>query len=729
MIHFEDELNAEQLNVVREGDGPCLVLAGAGSGKTRTITYRVAYLIEQGIDPKNILLLTFTNKAAKEMTERVKLLLGAEQGLPWAGTFHHVAYRILRVSAPLIGLDHNFSILDSEDSLDLIKLSLKQEGIDRTQRRFPSPRVVHSIISYARNAEQTIESVLSDQHPKWLDFSDQITRVTEDYAKRKREANVMDFDDLLVNLYLLLIRSESLRNRYAAQFKYILVDEYQDTNKIQASIIRLFASVHGNVLVVGDDAQSIYSFRAADIQNILDFEHQYKQVKIFRLEKNYRSTPDILDLANEVIVHNERQYQKTLQAHVERFTKPELHAFADQSEEAEYIAERILELREEGVPLNGMAVLFRAAFHSQALEVELTKRDILYDYRGGLRFFERSHIKDVLAYLRIFANLDDSIAWSRVLNMQTGIGPASAGAIIQGLKNVQNQERPIILDDEALGKAEESLSGTELDEKDLASPFKKQKEIQKNVPRIKRANLSHIGALLPSRAQIGWNDFLQIWDEITKSDGSPAGLMQAVLHSKYADYLEAEYDNYRDRIQDIEQLVLFASRQNDLSRFLAEASMQESYAEAGARGSHYEDEQVVLSTIHQAKGLEWEVVFILNLSSGQFPNGRALESAQGLEEERRLLYVAVTRAKKQLYVSYPLMSGFSSVLGGPSMFLEELRKDLFDEHIFVPGALAYTGSVFSDPSDPVDDIEYLPEDEPFVSRNPKRTFLKSIDEL
>ncbi len=705
MINYPQELNQEQLNVVLQGDGPCLVLAGAGSGKTRTVTYRVAYLLEKGIDPKQILLVTFTNKAAKEMQDRVRQLTGGEVKLPWSGTFHHIAFRILKQYAPLLGYKQNFTILDSADSLDLLKLCLKAEGIDRKQKRFPSPNVVMGILSYARNAETTIVDVLDLKYPNWSDLADTLGRIAEEYRKRKLEANAMDFDDLLVNLYLLLLKSDTVRNRYAEQFQYVMVDEYQDTNKVQASIIRLLASKYKNILVVGDDAQSIYSFRAADIENILGFEREYPDAKIFRLETNYRSTPEILTVANEVIANNRAQYKKELRAVVKEFTKPEVHAFADQVEEAEFIAERILELREEGVPLKEIAVLFRAAFHSQALELELTRRDIPYDYRGGVRFFERAHIKDVLAYLKIYHNKDDSVAWSRVLNMQTGIGPTTAEKIIGAVRDLKvslfAEEQSQVLDE-----GEEEPLG--------AKPVL-----------IAIEELRHLGASLPARAQLGWGNFLQVWEELVKSDGTSGGIIRSLLESKYTEYLEYEYEDAKDRIQDIEQLAAFADRQPDLGRFLAEAIMQESYTKAQARSVEDDDEKMVLSTIHQAKGLEWEVVFIMNVSAGQFPSERSLREDKGIEEERRLFYVAVTRAKRHLYLSYPLAGNMMSMMQGPSMFLEEIDSDLIESH---GGFDSFSGSsVFSDPSDDVDDIQYVSEEDEWEKK--KRSFLSSVDDL
>ncbi|HBU07543.1 MAG TPA: hypothetical protein DEB09_05700 [Candidatus Magasanikbacteria bacterium] len=703
MIDFQKELNSEQLKVVQDGNGPCLVLAGAGSGKTRTITYRVAYLLEQGIKSENILLVTFTNKAAREMLERVEkltsnppsdpsLIKGGRTVLPWAGTFHHIGYRLLKKYATLIGLPaqagykNNFSVLDSEDSLDLIKLCLKSEGIDRKEKRFPSPAVVQAIISYARNSETTIADVLDLKYEHFLYISEIIVRIAEDYQKRKLAANVMDFDDLLVNWYMLLIKEQGVRNKLSEQFEYILVDEYQDTNKIQASIINLLASKHNNLLVVGDDAQSIYSFRAADIQNILAFEKKYSQAKIFKLETNYRSTPDILNLANDIIANNLKQYEKNLKAINTNFTKPELIAFASQAEEAQFIVQRIKELESEGIDLNKIAVLFRAAYHSQALEMELVKRGIDYDYRGGVRFFDRAHVKDVLAYLRIINNIADEIAWRRVLNMQIGIGPANADKIIEGIRNTKNYE---------ITNYENIFDG--------------------------------IGAQLPAKAQVGWNDFLQIYSAVAKAmaDKENIGdLILSLLDSKYVEYIENEYPDYRERLEDIKQLAQFAKNETELDKFLAEATLQDSFRNPALQiNSTLESRRgkLILSTIHQAKGLEWEAVFVLGLSAGQFPNDRALRERDGVEEERRLFYVAVTRAKKYLYLTYSFGGGWGDSLAGPSMFIDELNKKL------VSAEGMGGGSVFEDLDN---EAEYIDEDSQIIdSKKFPGSFLKDLGEL
>lgn len=701
MIDFKNELNDEQYRVVTQGDGPCLVLAGAGSGKTRTITYRVAYLLEHGVTPEEILLVTFTNKAAAEMKDRVSHITGGKVLLSWSGTFHHIAFRLLRQYAPVLGYQPQFSVLDSEDSTDLVKLCLKQEGVDRYAKRFPSAKVIYNLISYARNASISLEALIEKRHAEWIDIAPTIVRVAADYDKRKRAANVMDFDDLLVNLQLLLLRSQVVRERCTKQFRYVMVDEYQDTNKLQAAIVRLFSAYHHNLLVVGDDAQSIYSFRAADIQNILDFERMYPDAKVFRLETNYRSTPDILAVANNIIVHNESQYQKTLRSVKQLFTRPEIHPFTDAREEAEFIATRILELRDEGVPLQKIAVLFRAAFHSQALEVELVKRNIPYEYRGGVRFFERAHIKDVLAYVRVFINHLDTIAWSRVLNMQVGIGPATVESIVRAVQHA--------------GAAHEA-DAQDTDTSDTSMLTKED------------AYMTAIGDMLPTRAKKGWNDFLQIWRVLESAkERTSSQLIRAVMDSKYHEYLESEYPDYRERLQDISQLAAFAESEPDVAKFLGEVSLQESFSNALQRSSGTEhDEKIVLSTIHQAKGLEWDTVFIIGVAEGQFPLERARQSGE-IEEERRLFYVAVTRAERLLYMSYPLVGGFNSALGGPSIFLNEIDADLVDYQDFRP----VRSTIFTDPSDDIDNITYEAEDDGWGSGQPpsppkRRSFLMDV---
>jgi DNA helicase-2/ATP-dependent DNA helicase PcrA len=632
-IDYRAELNPEQFEVVTTGDGPCLVLAGAGSGKTRTITYRVAYLIESGVAPENILLVTFTNKAAREMLSRVEGLLGSFPKGLWGGTFHSIGNRILRMYAPLVNRTSNFNILDEEDARDLIKVCIKELQVDTSARRFPSPTNIHSILSYARNASMPLRDVLSRKYAHFADLATIIERIGELYEDRKRQADVMDFDDLLLLLHRLLRERPDVRDRLASQFQYVLVDEYQDTNVIQAEIVRQLASAHGNVLVVGDDAQSIYSFRAAEIRNILNFPEIFPGTRTFRLVTNYRSTPEILNLANAVIKQNAHQFKKDLRAVRDSFELPNVVPAGNAAQEAQYIAQQILDLRDEGVAMRDMAVLFRAAYLSQSLEFELMKRDVPYEYRGGMKFFQRAHIKDVVAHLRILQNHRDEMAWVRVLGLQPGLGLATSGKIVDEIRKHDSIEA-------AIGA----------------------------------------GLSLASRAQRGWDNARLVLQKALASGKGPAGMIRVVAGNGYRDYLEAEYPDFMDRLEDLEQFAVFAEGYEDLTKFLEDVSLVDDYGAVREAGSERDEERIVLSTIHQAKGLEWDAVFVMGLTHGKFPNERALEEDGGLEEERRLFYVATTRARKQLFLTYPIMAGNDAfMLGQPSQFLEELPEGLCEE--------------------------------------------------
>lgn len=634
-IDYSQELNQEQLDVVLHGDGPCLVLAGAGSGKTRTLTYRVAYLLEHGVDPSSILLLTFTNKAAREMVSRVESLLGADARGIWGGTFHSIANRILRAFAETLGYTSGFSILDQEDSRDLIKAILKDLKIDPKARRFPSAAVVQDMISYARNVQQSFSDVLEWKHPTFMPFVAEIEEIARQYQTRKKSANAMDFDDLLANLASLL--SDPIHGQHiAGPFKYVLVDEFQDTNAIQARIVKGFAKVHKNILVVGDDAQSIYAFRGADVKNILSFPNEWSGTQIFKLLTNYRSTPEILEVANESLEHNVDQFRKDLIAVHKSGEKPKLIPCASAAQEAQYVAEQILALRHEGTALRNMAVLFRSSAHSQALEFELMRRDIPYEYRGGQKFFERAHIKDVVSFLRIAHNPQDEVAWMRVLGLQTGIGDASASAIAAQVKVADEFEKVLI---------------------------------------------PEAAMRVPKRAQEGWREFVTIAEEMLARGEGPALRIRAITESRYRDYLEREYPNWRERLEDLEQLALFAEGYQEVGPFLNDIALYDEVV-AGREGSAAnrggDEERVILSTIHQAKGLEWDTVFILHLAETSFPSRRAL-AEDGMEEERRLFYVAVTRARKRLFLTYPMTAGYDTLtFCQPSTFIEEISPRLLD---------------------------------------------------
>ncbi len=663
-VDYDHELNAEQLAVVKGGDGPCLVLAGAGSGKTRTIVYRVAYLIEHGVSPDHILLVTFTNKAAKEMLGRVESLLGSFPAKLWGGTFHHIANVLMRKYARLVGFEPNFTILDEDDSRDLVGACLKSLRIDTKQMRFPSVGVIRGLISLSQNTGIDLATVIAETKPEFSRVQDQLVTVARAYDDRKRRANAMDFDDLLVRLRDLLRDHPEVCERLGQQFKYILVDEYQDTNHLQADIVQRLAQAHKNIIVVGDDAQSIYAFRGADIQNILNFPKLFSKTKLFKLQVNYRSTQPILDVANEVIKHNVEQFPKRLEHVRAGSTRPIMIPAASDEQEAEFVAQRILELRDDGVPLRDMAVLFRAAFHSQALEFELTRRDIPYEYRGGLRFFDRAHIKDALAFLKVVGNPRDEVSFLRILRQQVGIGDQTADQLftmVQDGLGVGDERHPL-----------EAVFET-------VTP--------------------------PTRAERGWKTLRGMLETlVSQRDHGPEALIKTILESDYRDYVKNQYQDANDRLADLDQLALFAGKYDSLSTFLSEVTLQESFGVADAQTPSETREQIVLSTVHQAKGLEWRAVFIIHLSDASFPHPRALTEEGGLEEERRLFYVAVTRAQEFLYLSYGMASGYRTTamqLNSPSPFLKEIPTQLLETYE-LSEEIASAEETFEDPDRIID---------------------------
>jgi len=658
-INYQAELNEEQFRAVKEGDGPCLILAGAGSGKTRTIIYRLAYLLEQGIKPQNILLVTFTNKAAKVMLERATALLGSEPTGLWGGTFHHLAAKILRHYAPLLGYTANFGIADEDDAISLLKQAVRDLGFeDNKGKTWPTPRVIKGILSYAKNTDTGLAEVLATKYQQFQKYEAELELVREAYEKKKQSANVFDFDDLLVYWLRLLTTQPQVKEKLSGQFQYILVDEYQDTNFLQAEIIRELSTVHNNVFVVGDDAQSIYSFRGADINNILNFPKIFKGAKIFKLETNYRSTPEILSLANSIIKRNSGQHAKTLRSPLESFEKPQAVSLTSPAGEASFIVDHLQNLYYSGISWGKMAVLFRATHHSQALEFELSRRGIAYEYRGGLRFFERAHVKDILAFLRLINNPVDEASWLRLLNSQTGIGPATAGKIFSLLK-----ERPT-----SLAQALEIISHQNLSPKILA----------------------------------GWNDLKKMLSSaIDKPD--TAGMIGSIMQAGYRDYLRSSYLDWEDRLGDLQQIGKIAGSFKGLTEFLEAASLEESFATG--TNNRPTSERLVLSTIHQAKGLEWEAVFVMNLADKAFPHQRSvLEGA--VEEERRLFYVAVTRAIKYLFLTYPSSGRWGEDnLILPSIFLREIEAELLAEDEVSED---FTPRVFGKlPND--GEIHYLPD--------------------
>jgi DNA helicase II / ATP-dependent DNA helicase PcrA len=648
LINYREALNDEQRAVVTSGAGPILVIAGAGSGKTRTVTYRVARLIEAGIAPARILLVTFTNRAAREMLGRVESLLAADVRRVWGGTFHSIANRLLRRHASGLGYESNFTILDSEDAKDLIDSCIEEAAIDTRARRFPKGEVLREMFSYATNTDTPLEQIIASKFPHFEPLTNQIRRLDQLYQSRKMERNAMDYDDLLVNWKRLMVEKPDVSAIYQEQFHHILVDEYQDTNKLQAEIVDLVAAKHRNLMVVGDDAQSIFGWRGANFANIFEFKDRYPDARVFKLETNYRSTPEILMLANASVAHNRKQFLKHLQAaRPSRNTPVALIPARDAEQQAAFVASRVLELRDEGVPLEEIAVLYRSHFHALEVQLELTRRGIPYDVRSGVRFFEQAHVKDITAYLRLVVNPRDELAWKRVLKLIPKIGNAAAARIW-----------------ERLAYTEEPLALVRSDE---------------------------LAQSIPRGAARGWQEFAEMIRSLIAPEtiDAPAKQIELILEHGYIEYLQASYENAEARQEDLRQLANFAMRFENTNAFLSELALintERFSPPGGTTGEDVvmggdEDERLSLSSIHQAKGLEWRVVILIWAADGRFPSSRSLRDAEGEEEERRLFYVALTRAKDELYLCYPLIESDRSrqtVLHRPSRFITEVPRELLE---------------------------------------------------
>jgi DNA helicase-2/ATP-dependent DNA helicase PcrA len=639
LVNYEEDLNEEQMRAVLAPGGPILIIAGAGSGKTRTLTYRVARLVESGVPPPRILLVTFTNKAAREMLHRVELLLGESVRAILGGTFHHVGNIVLRKYAHLMGYKPNFSILDREDMRLLLQSSIHDVVGDDKSVRFPKGSVLGELVSLARNTEKPLETVVLERAPFFYSLYDRIEEVQRVFEEKKRRMNAMDFDDLLTNWRNLMREHGEVREEYGERFLHVLVDEYQDINTIQGEIVDLLASVHRNLTVVGDDSQSIYSFRGADFENIIRFPERYPDATIFKLETNYRSTQDVLELANESILNNTRQFHKNLFSMRGAGRKPAIVPLADELQQAEFVAQRILELRDQGFSLDDMAVLYRSHYQSMELQMELVRRGIPFYPRSGLRFFEQRHIKDVTSYLRILVNPRDELAWRRIWSLVAGIGPRTIEKIWAEMSGE--------------GGAVEALSGEKCT------------------------------SLVPVRAKDEWQRLTGLMADLKEhlETAKPSDLISLVMSRGYADYLAANFPNSQSRLEDINQLANYSNTFDSTERFLSELSLLSSVASEDVVYGGFNDERLVLSTVHQAKGLEWRIVFVIWTADSAFPSSRSLKEEGGLEEERRLFYVAVTRTKDDLYLCYPLMTtgrGRDSLLQKPSRFIQELSRGVYD---------------------------------------------------
>jgi len=648
-IDYQASLNPEQFAAVSSPPGRALVIAGAGSGKTRTLTYRVAWLLDHGIDAREVLLLTFTNKAAREMTERVRELVPHDTSALWAGTFHSIGSRILRRHAGDLGFTRSFSILDRDDQKSILNAVIGSLDIDTKQRRFPKADVLASMFSLIENTGSTLEEIIASRYDQFYDWTGKIEEVRQGYIRKKQAANSMDFDDLLVLTVRLFEEHPDVLELYQKRFRHILVDEYQDANGVQGRMIDLLAGVNNSLMCVGDDAQSIYSWRGADMKLILGFPQRYPGATVHTIETNYRSVPEILDLSNAAIRANAGRFEKNLHSSRAALgTRPALVALPDPSSQAAFVAQRMLELRDEGIPLEEMAVLYRAHFQSLEIQMELTARGIPFSITSGLRFFEQAHIKDVAAFMRFVVNRRDEVSFLRMVSLLPGCGPAAAAKLwSEWLKSgwASKEEIPPKWSDLLLG-------------------FK-----------------------IPKKSGKHWEQLCHTLDELTPGGNfaTPSDMIFSILEGVYGDYLSASFDNAESRRGDIEQLSQYGGNFDDILDFLAQLSLMSSTdGEPTGNRSEADDEKVTLSSIHQAKGLEWKAVFLIWLVNGQFPNGRILEAddAGMLEEERRLFYVALTRAKDELYLTYPMMNPKSysgDVICRPSQFLDDFPAELVEE--------------------------------------------------
>ena len=663
-IDYARELNEQQLAAVTAPPGPALVIAGAGSGKTRTLTYRVAFLLEQGIPADRILLLTFTNKAAGEMMRRVSDLLGQELRALWGGTFHSIGARILRLHAETFGYHRDFTILDRDDAKDLIKACIVDAKIETKGTHFPKPDVLNEIFSFSGNTHHSIGELMEGQFSYISQFADEISKLGKAYTARKLATNAMDFDDLL-GLWLKLLQDHAdIREHYQRRFQFILVDEYQDTNKLQGDLIDLLAARHHNVTVVGDDAQSIYAWRGANFANILNFPKRYPGAKVFKIETNYRSTPEILNVANAAIARNVNQFAKELAPARKSGLKPALVQCHDAQQQAAFIAQRTLELNDEGTSLNEIAVLYRSHFHALELQLELTRRQIPFSITSGIRFFEQAHIKDATAYLKFIVNPSDEISFKRLVQLLPGIAAKVADKL---WRNFQAEYVSTLKRDAT--EAEKAKTSSVERERRIKNPI--------------ASALQDAVAAVPKKATLGWAQFTATISQLEEESvrKSAAKMLRLIMDAGYDDYLKETFDNYERRLDEIQQLAEFAFQFGSVEEFLTQLALLTNVE--AEEDPHDDAPRIRLSTIHQAKGLEFEVVFVIMLCDGMFPSARSMESNEGEEEERRLFYVSITRAKNELYLTSPMMrSGYGAsgvdAYQMPSRFLAEIPEDLLN---------------------------------------------------
>jgi len=628
-----EDLDQEQRAVVEAPPGILLVTAGAGTGKTRALTYRAAALIQRGTAPGRLLLATFTNRAAREMTKRLERLLGRETTDLWCGTFHHLGARLLRAHGETLGISPRFTILDRSDAADLLGQLIAERPTAERGRRFPQPGLLSTIISLAAGTMRPIEDIVAQRYPRFAHQTEAICRVAERYAERKRALGVLDFDDLLDGWLTLLRDHPAAALEIQQRFEHVLVDEYQDVNRLQAEIAESMAEVNESLTVVGDDDQSIYAFRGAWPDAMLLFGERHPSARICRLQTNYRSTPELLALANDSIAMNVRRHDKRLAASRPSGPRPVAVSVEDVEQQAAFVAQRILDLQQEdGLALRDMAVLFRNHAHSLEIQVELTHRRIPFVLRSGLRFFEQAHVKDVLAHLRWQVNPADELAATRVLRLQPGIGPAMSQRVIQHLASIEPSLLSIGL------RSSLTASG------------------------VSGRGRGRIKALVPLM-------------ESLEQAQNPGVAIRYVATGPYAELAHARYANAAERLEDLAQLADYAERYQTTEAFVSEVALMQGLSAEAFKEAEEPDDRLTLSTTHQAKGLEWEAVFVVWLCDGHFPSALALRDPTGEEEERRLFHVAVTRAKRTLTLVHPIMAAsgnMGQVITRPSRLIMEL---------------------------------------------------------
>ena len=645
LIDFRAQLNDEQYGAVTAEPGPLLVLAGAGSGKTRTLTYRVAWLLSKGVRAGEILLLTFTNKAAKQMLHRVEELTGIEPKRFWGGTFHSIGHRALRMFGESIGLAKTFTILDAEEAERLLK-----QVVDSHDKSFfkdkthPRAGPLFGIISLARNIQLDVEATVEKHFPHYSDIRDRLPAFAKAYEAKKREQKVCDYDDLLEHWLALLRQAPEVAEYFSHRFRHVLVDEYQDTNTLQAQIVDTIGS-HHRIMAVGDDAQCIYSWRGANFENIMTFPDRHPGTAIHRIETNYRSTPEILNLANGVLMAQPkgRHFDKELRAARGHMEKPYVVQAIDDREQAEFIVKRVRALHDdEGTALSNIAVLYRSHFIAVETQIALARAGIPYHITSGVKFFERQHIRDLVALLRFVYNPADGQAWERIAVLLPKVGEKGAQKIhAAALDHARSAQRNFL---------------DVLDAEDVRA-------------KVARDGLEEWDKLVVSLRQVAES----------MQTGSPADAVETAIDGWYGDYLKGAYADYSDRLEELTALVGFAQRFEETQDFLAQILLLNS--ETSDRHVDPDTDAIKLTTVHQAKGLEYDVVFVIGLADGQFPGRRSIEAGD-VEEERRLFYVAVTRARNELYLSYPKIAsraGPGGMMLTPSRFLQELSPDLYQQ--------------------------------------------------